>query len=436
MDREVRARDVRDAMRAVDTVQVTGRVHTAVGLGIRAHIPGARRGDWVVIERRHQPPLDAEIVGFEGDDAMLMPLGDARGLAPDDPVKPVGRALTVTCSNALLGRIVDGLGRPLDGGEPIQGAQWPVHRAAPSPLEREPIARPLVTGVRALDALCTVGEGQRLGIFSGSGVGKSTLLTQLARQAEAEVLVFCLVGERGRELRELWESGLDAATRARAVVVCATSDSPALVRLKSGHVATAIAEYFRAQGQRVVLLVDSLTRLARAARDVGLTAGEPAVRRGFPPSAFAELPALLERAGTDGRGSITGFYSVLVEGHDMDEPVADEVRGILDGHVVLTREVAARGRLPPIDVGASLSRLMNSLVDNSHREAASALRAHLTRLDQKRDLVELGAYERGSDPRLDDALSRSDAIEAFLSQSSEQPESFEQTLLGLYRLVK
>ena len=272
------------------------------------------------------------------------------------------------------------------------------------------------TGVRAIDALCTVGEGQRLGIFAAAGVGKTTLLARIAQHAQADVIVACLIGERGRELNEFREEALDAETRARSVVVCATSDAPALERMKSAHIATRVAEYFRSQGRRVLLLVDSLTRLVRAAREVGLSAGEPPARRGFPPSAFAELAPLLERAGLTQQGSITAFYTVLVEGNDLDEPVADEVRGLLDGHLVLDRALAQRGHYPAIDVPRSISRLMAGVVTPAHRAAAERVRAWLARYYEKRDLVELGATARGVDPLLDQALEKLPAIDALLRQ--------------------
>jgi type III secretion protein N (ATPase) len=388
-----------------------------------------------VIERAGRPDLWTEAIGFVDDDVLLMPLGDANGIGPDDLVRYEAAELTVRCSEALLGRVLDGLGRPLDGGPPVEGEDWPVSRSAPAPLTRPRIERPLELGVRVLDALVTVGEGQRIGIFAGSGVGKSSLLGQIARQAEADVFVVCLVGERGRELVELLEDSLGEDGRARGVVVCATSDTPALVRLKSAHVATAIAEWFRAQGKRVVLLMDSLTRFARAGREVGLAAGEPPARRGFPPSAFAALPVLLERAGNDIHGSITAFYTVLVEGGDMEEPIADEVRGILDGHVVLTRDLTTRGRWPAVDVLASLSRAMDGIVDPAHAAAARRLREVLGHYEEKRDLVLLGAYRPGSDARLDDALTRIDAIEAFLRQARDERSAFDATVRALQGIV-
>jgi type III secretion protein N (ATPase) len=308
-------------------------------------------------------------------------------------------------------------------------------RPPPDPLSRARITQPLALGVRALDGLLTVGEGQRIGLFAGSGVGKSTLLGQIARQAEADVVVVCLIGERGREVVEFLEDSLGEEGRRRSVVVCATSDAPALVRLESAYVATAIAEWFRDRGQRVLLLMDSVTRFARAGREVGLAAGEPPARRGYPPSVFAALPGLLERSGTAARGSITAFYTVLVEGGDMEEPIADEVRGILDGHVVLDRRLGARGRWPAIDVLASLSRVMDAVTSEPHQRSARALRETLALYEEKRDLVSLGAYKKGSDARLDRALTKIDAIEAFLRQGRLERTPFAETVAQLGRLA-
>ncbi|MBX3252292.1 MAG: FliI/YscN family ATPase [Myxococcales bacterium] len=420
----------------VETVAVRGRVRSLVGLGVRASIPGMRLGEVAVVERRGRQPLLTEVVGFLDDEAMLMPLGDPEGIGPDDAVRPLGGTLKVRVSDAMLGRVLGGLGEPIDGGPPIEGALTPVVRAPPNPMTRPRITRPLVLGVRALDGLLTVGEGQRVGLFAGSGVGKSTLLGQIARQAEADVFVVCLIGERGREVREFLDDALGADGRARGVVVCATSDTPALVRMKSAHVATTIAEHFRDEGKRVLLMMDSVTRFARAGREVGLAAGEPPARRGYPPSVFASLPGLLERSGTSERGSITAFYTVLVEGGDLDEPVSDEVRGILDGHVVLDRELGARQRWPAIDVLRSLSRVMDQVTSPTHRADAARLRELLATYESKRDLILLGAYQRGSDKRVDDALARIDAIEAFLRQPRDERSGLETTLAALHAAVR
>lgn len=405
-----------------------GRVTEVTGLVVRATVPAIRIGELVRIETPPAARLEAEVVGFRGDEAVLMPLGDLGGIGPDSTVTPTGRPFTIAASAALLGRVLDGLGRPIDGGGPIADAEpWAVDRPAPAPLARARISRPLPLGVRAIDGLLTIGEGQRLGLFAGAGVGKSTLMGQIARQTEADVNVIALCGERGREVGDFLDQTLGPAGRARSVVVCATSDAPALVRLKSAFVATAIAEWFRERGERVLFMLDSLTRVARAQREVGLAAGEPPVRQGYPPSVFALLPRLLERTGAGARGSITALYTVLVAGGDMEEPIADEVRGILDGHVVLARELAARGHFPAIDVLQSLSRLMEVVADAGQRAAAARARALLAAYERQRDLIALGAYQRGSDPRTDEAIARIDALERFLCQATSEAAPFDDT---------
>lgn len=425
-----------DTLHDADTVLTTGRVHAVVGLAIYAMIPNVRLGEMVSIERRSLPPLAAEVIGFQDERATLLPLGDLTGVGPDDRVTVTGESFQIRFGDDLLGRILNGLGEPIDGGPALAGSTWDVMRPPPPPMSRPRISRRLPLGIRAIDGLMTVGEGQRIGVFSGSGVGKSMLLAQIAKQAEADVFVVALVGERGRELAEFVQTALGPEGLARGVVVCATSDSPALVRMKCAHVATAIAEGFRDQGKRVVLLMDSVTRFARAAREVGLASGEAPARRGYPPSVFAQLPGLLERAGTSERGSITGFYTVLVEGDDLDEPISDEVRGILDGHLVLRRDLMQRGRLPAIDVLGSLSRLMNAVASPEQIAAAQKLRELLAAYEDKRDLIVLGAYKPGSDARVDRALSRIDAIEAFLKQAPNEVANPQATFEHLLSLVK
>jgi type III secretion protein N (ATPase) len=396
-----------------------GKLVEVTGLTVRARVEGARHGELVLVERPGAP-LRAEIVGFSGDEVVLLPLGDTRGLAPGARVTPTGAPMLLPVGPDLLGRILDGLGRAIDGGPPLAGAaSWPVERPAPPPLERAPVRAPLQLGVRALDALLPVGEGQRIGLFAGAGVGKSTLLGQIARGTDADVVVVGLVGERGREVREFLEGALGAGGLARSVVVVATSDAPPLLRLRSAQVATALAEWFAdVEGRRVLLLVDSVTRFARALREVALAAGEPPARHGYPPSVFAELPRLLERSGARARGAITAVYTVLVAGGDMDEPIADEVRGILDGHVVLAREVAERGRFPAVDVLRSVSRLMPALAGPRQQALAAGARRILATWERQRDLVALGAYARGSDPATDEAIERIEAVERFLSQDA------------------
>jgi type III secretion protein N (ATPase) len=423
------------ALAVAPTVRAVGRVQSVTGLSLRFTLPGARVGDVVRVARRGEP-LACEVVGFDGGVAIAMPLGALSGVGPDDAVESTGGPWRVRAGEGLLGRVVDGLGRPCDGGPPIQGPLVAVDADPPGALARRPIERPFVTGVRVLDGLMTLGEGQRVGLFAGSGVGKSTLLGSIARGADADVVVVALVGERGREVTEFLERSLGPEGRAKSVVVVATSDAASLERIRAAQVATAHAEFFRERGARVLLLVDSVTRFARALREVGLATGEPPARRGYPPSVFAALPRFLERAGQSARGSITAIYTVLVEGGDMDEPVADEVRGILDGHVVLDRPLASRGRYPAVDVTVSLSRLMDSIVEPAHRDAARKLRSLVATYEAKRDLVILGAYAKGSDKELDEALAKMPAVEAFLRQDHDARAPLESTVAQLVAAVR
>ena len=430
-----------DALRAklatVPTTRPIGRVTSVTGLSIRFAMPGVRVGDVVHVERRGGA-LPCEVVGFIEGEAVAMALGALSGVGPDDRVESTGGPFTVRASEALLGRVVDGLGRPLDGGaDPSEhGDVVLVDRDPPTALSRRPVDRPIATGVRVVDGLLTLGEGQRVGLFAGSGVGKSTLLGAVARGVEADVVVVALVGERGREVGEFLEQSLGPEGRKKSIVVVATSDVAALERLRAAQVATAYAEYFRDRGKRVMLLVDSITRFARAQREVGLAVGEPPARRGYPPSVFAMLPRLLERSGQGERGSITAIYTVLVEGGDMDEPIADEVRGVLDGHIVLDRAIAARGRYPAVDVTVSLSRVMDGIVAKEHREAARKLRALVAHYEQKRDLVMLGAYAKGTDKDLDEAIVKMPKIEQLLRQDARERVTLADTVALLQQSVR
>jgi len=428
-----------DSLRArlagTSTLRPVGKVVSVTGLMLRVTLPGARVGDVLIVHRRGEP-LSAEVVGFADGEALVVPLGDLSGVGPDDAVESTGSGLEVGASDALLGRVLDGLGRPIDGGPPLTGLKYvPVDRSPPAALGRRPVDTAVATGVRVLDGLTTFGVGQRMGLFAGSGVGKSTLLGAIARGTSAEVVVVALVGERGREVSEFLERALGAAGRSRSVVVVATSDAPAVERLRAAQVATAVAEYFRDEGKNVMLLVDSVTRVARAQREIGLAAGEPPARRGYPPSVFALLPRLLERSGQGESGSITAIYTVLVEGGDMDEPIADEVRGILDGHIVLERQIAARGHYPAVDAVNSLSRVMDQVVPAAQIQAARRVRSALALYEQKRDLIALGAYEKGSDERLDQTLSVLPELERFLCQDALLCEPIERTRSELLRLA-
>ncbi|MSP61898.1 MAG: FliI/YscN family ATPase [Myxococcales bacterium] len=441
-----RGLDLDGALRVVDNLQtarVAGKVTEMTGLVLRATAPGARAGELVIIDRQRGEPLRAEVVGFRGEEVVLLPLGEAAGVGPDSVVRPTGRPFAIRCGPSLLGRVLDGLGEPIDNLSGLASGRlapeglelWPVERAAPDPLRRRRITAPLALGVRALDGCLTVGEGQRIGLFAGPGLGKSTLLGQIARHSEAEVNVIALVGERGREVRDFVETQLGEEGLRRSVVVAATSDAPPLLRLKSALVATAIAEHFRDRGKRVLLLLDSLTRVARAQREVGLAAGEPPARQGFPPSVFAMLPRLLERTGQSERGSITAVYAVLTaEGEDMDDPVADEVRAILDGHIWLSRDLAARNHWPAIDVVRSLSRVMDDIVDEPHRAAAANLRAVISTYERQRDLILLGAYRRGTDEDTDYALDSIDDAYGFLRQARDERQPFDVTRKQLISL--
>lgn len=409
-----------------------GRVTQVVGLGMEAHGPDSRIGELVTVRAAGGHSLLAEVVGFREGRVLLMPLGDMSGIGPGALVTSTGAALSVPVGHGLLGRVVDGLGRPIDNGPPVRAeAVRPVEAPPPHPLERVPISEVLPLGIRAIDGFCTVGRGQRVGIFAGSGVGKSTLLGMVARGTAAQVNVIAMLGERGREVRDFIERDLGPEGLERSVVVVATSDQPALIRVKAAFVATTIAEYFRDCGYDVLLMMDSITRLAMAQREVGLTAGEPPTTKGYPPSVFGLLPRLLERAGRTEKGSITGVYTVLVDGDDLTDPVADSLRSILDGHIVLSRKLAERNHYPAIDVLASVSRLMSALATPEHRKEAAALRDIMATYREAEDLIQIGAYVAGSDPRVDEAIARMPAINGFLQQEAHYVSPWEETVEAL-----
>ena len=412
-----------------------GRVSDLIGLIVEATGLEAEIGEVCDVRAgRGRGPVPAEVVGFRAGRTLLMPLGDLHGLAPGHEVTATGRPVSVPVGAELLGRVLDGLGNPLDGGPVLEArARRPIEASPPDPLARTRIDEQVSLGVRALDSLVPCGRGQRLGIFAGSGVGKSSLLGMIARSTDADVNVICLVGERGREVREFIERDLGDGLE-RSVVVVATSDQPALVRIKAALTATTIAEAFRDMGANVMLMMDSVTRFAMAQREVGLAIGEPPATRGYTPSVFAMLPRLLERSGTSDTGSITGLYTVLVDGDDFNEPIADAVRSILDGHVVLTRELAHAGHYPAVDVLQSVSRLTTEIQDDVARSAAQEVRGLLAAYRDKRDLIAIGAYQRGTDPRTDLAIDAQPAIESFLRQSVTEPSSAEdarELLVGL-----
>jgi FliI/YscN family ATPase len=398
--------------------RVAGRVRSLVGVAVECSGMRGAVGELCTIHTE-RGDLDGEIVGFRQDRAIVMPLGEPRGMAPMDTVECHGRPLSVRVSDDLLGRVIDGLGRPLDGGGPLTGAPRPVTSDAPPALSRTGIDRPIETGVAAIDGFLTCGRGQRIGIFAGSGVGKSTLLGMIARGGAADVNVIALCGERGREVNEFLDDVLGPAGRRKSVVVVATSDAAPMVRYKAPFTAVAVAEWFRERGQNVLFMMDSVTRFAAAAREIGLAAGEPPTLRGYPPSLFAQLPRLIERLGNDAHGSITGLLTVLVDGDDLNEPVSDALRGYLDGHIVLSRTIAARGKLPAIDVVSSVSRSMIRVAGSEHRQRATSLRELLAHYEANRDLVQVGAYRRGADPLLDRAMARMPSLERLLYQGVE-----------------
>jgi type III secretion protein N (ATPase) len=436
-----RGADILRTLHATRTVVEQGRVVQAGGTVLRATGLRARIGQQCRIfdpSGNDAEPLLAEVIGFAGTEVILAPYGPLQGVAVGAAVQALADEARVPCGPALLGRVIDAFGRPLDG-RPVRDGpglrHTPLYAPAPPPLQRRGVDDPLPTGVRAIDAALTVGEGQRVGIFAMAGGGKSTLLGMLARQARADVNVIALVGERGREVREFLDESLGEDGLARSVVVVSTSDRPALERVRAAHAATAIAEGFRAEGKRVLLLVDSVTRFARGLRELGLSALEPPVRRGYPPSVFAELPRLFERAGNDAHGSITAFYTVLAEDDDNSDPVAEEVRSILDGHIVLSRKLAQAAHYPAIDVLGSASRVFTRVAAPAHREAAAKLRALMARHSEVEFLLRVGEYQAGSDPLADQAIERMPAIRELLTQRSDEPADFAATIAALQQVA-
>jgi type III secretion protein N (ATPase) len=428
----------RQAVRAARPLVRKGRLGEVTPFRLRCTGAGAALHEQVEIESTEGAgAVRAEVVALRGEEAVLLPLGDARHAVPGAMVRRSGRRLEIRVGRGLLGRVLDGLGGPIDGRPLPPGlAAWEVDRAAPGPLDRPRLGRPFATGVRAIDGFAPLAEGQRIGLFAGPGAGKSSLLGRLARGSGAEICVVGLVGERGREVRELVEDALGPEGLRRSVVVAATSDAPAVVRMRSAQVATAVAEWFaRVEGRSVLLLIDSLTRFARAVREVGLGAGEAPVRQGFPARVFSELPRLVERAGTGPGRAITAVYTVLSGGDEVEDPISAEIQGLLDGHLVLDRRIAEGGRHPAVDVLASLSRLMPAVTGADQRAAAGKVRRALGRWERARDLVAAGAWVRGADPALDAAADAVPAIEAFLRQEGAEAVPIEETRHGLLQLA-
>ncbi|NMM51245.1 flagellar protein export ATPase FliI [Paenibacillus aquistagni] len=418
-----------DYLQHVDPVRVNGKVTQVIGLTVESEGPDASIGEVCYIyPTKGQTPLLAEVVGFRDNKVLLMPLGELQDIGPGCDVVGTGKPLTVQVGSELLGKVLNGLGQPLDGSFlPTRMAKYSTSAIPSNPLKRPRVEQPIGVGVRAIDGLLTIGNGQRVGIFAGSGVGKSTLLGMIARNTAADVNVIALIGERGREVLEFMERDLGPEGLARSVVIVATSDQPALVRIKGAVIATTIAEYFRDRGMNVMLMMDSVTRYAMAMREVGLAIGEPPATRGYTPSVFASLPKLLERSGTGPAGSITAFYTVLVDGDDMNEPIADAVRGILDGHIVLNRNIAHKGHYPAIDVLASVSRVMKDIVPEEQQLAAERLKRLLALYKESEDLINIGAYQHGSNPAIDEAIQAMEAINSFTKQRVTESATYEET---------
>ncbi|MEY8317362.1 flagellar protein export ATPase FliI [Oscillospiraceae bacterium 50-58] len=431
-------RELIPSVRSAEPVGRTGKIENIVGMSIEASGGRAAIGDICrIYSNESGGQIPAEVVGFKNDHILLMPYANMSGISAGNFVRNTGKRLTLPVGPFLRGRVINALGQPIDGLEPFQrGDTFSVDSTYINPMSRPPIRERMEFGVKAIDSLLTIGKGQRIGIFAGSGVGKSTLMGMIAKNVKADINVIALVGERGREVLEFMQKDLGEEGMRRSVLVVATSDQPAMLRMKCPSVATSIAEYFSGQGYDVLLMMDSLTRFAMAQREIGLAIGEPPVARGYTPSMYAEMPKLLERSGNFEKGSITGVYTVLVEGDDTNEPIADTVRGILDGHIVLSRQLANANHFPAIDVGASISRLMVEIVSPEHRQLAGRLRDIMGVYEKNADLVSIGAYKAGTNPKLDHALSKMDAINQFLMQGTDEAFSYEESLEQLRRILK
>ncbi|MBN2280382.1 MAG: flagellar protein export ATPase FliI [Candidatus Marinimicrobia bacterium] len=416
--------------------KIIGKVTKVVGLVIEATLPDATMGELCEIFKRDGSVIRAEVVGFRENKILLMPLDETIGISPGSKVIKSPKPLSTLVGGELLGRVIDGFGNPIDGKGPINTKhKVPVYNSPPGPMDRKRIKDPLTTGIKAIDSLITIGLGQRVGIFAGSGVGKSVTLGMIAKYTDAEINVIGLIGERGREVKEFIERDLGEQGLRRSVVIVATSDQAAMVRVKASFMATAIAEYFRDQGKNVMLMMDSLTRFAMAQREIGLAAGEPPATKGYTPSVFAAMPRLLERAGTSFKGTITGLYTVLVESDDMDEPISDAARSILDGHVVLSRKLANRGHYPAIDVLESVSRLKNEVTDPEHRKTSLRILEILSNYYDSEDLIKIGAYQEGTNPKIDEAIQKIDRINEFLKQGTEEAWDMKDTVEQMTALL-
>ena len=416
--------------------KIIGKITKVVGLVIEATLPDATLGELCEIFRRDGTIIRAEVVGFRENKILLMPLDETVGISPGSKIIKSPTPLSTVAGKELLGRIIDGLGHPIDGKGPLNvKTSVPVYNKPPGPMERKRITESLTTGIKAIDGLITIGHGQRVGIFAGSGVGKSVVLGMIAKYTSAEINVIGLIGERGREVKEFIERDLGEEGLKRSVVIVATSDQAAMIRIKASYMATAIAEYFRDQGKNVMLMMDSLTRFAMAQREVGLAAGEPPATKGYTPSVFAALPRLLERAGTSKNGTITGIYTVLVESDDMDEPISDAARSILDGHIVLSRHLANKGHYPAINVLESVSRLKNEVIEKVHKTNSLKIIEILSNYYDSEDLIKIGAYQPGSDAKIDQAILKIDSINKFLKQDMNESCNMNETSQMLETLV-
>lgn len=427
---------IENTIKGADLVEMRGQVLEVTGTMIRATAPNARVGELCYLHNagsKHQ--VMAEVVGLEDKSSLLTPMGAMSGISGRTEVIMTGRSHEVPVGPNVLGKVLDGLGQPFNGGALNTDMTYPVYADPPNPMQRKVIDRPISMGLRVLDGLLTCGEGQRMGIFAAAGGGKSTLLSMLIRNCEAEVTVLALIGERGREVREFIQHDIGEEGLKRSVIVVATSDRPAMERMKAAYVATAIAEYFRDLGMKVLLMMDSVTRFARAQREIGLAAGEPPTRRGFPPSVFAALPQLMERAGQSDKGSITALYTVLVEGDDMSEPIADETRSILDGHIILSRKLAQENHYPAIDVLASVSRVMNNIVEDEQKRTSGRVRQLLAKYKEVELLLKIGEYKQGSDADADEAIAKIDRIKQMLKQGLRESSTFEETLEQMQDIV-
>ena len=438
MENTIDIKKYRSFVESNSFVKKTGKVSQIIGLLIESNGPGVSIGSICTIQSKNRPPVEAQVVGFRDNKTLLMPLGDIYGIAPGCTIEVTEEQPSFSVSSEMIGRVLDGNGKPIDGKGPIPlGANYPIMGTPLNPLCRERIKQPLDVGVRSINGLLTCAKGQRIGIMAGTGVGKSMLLGMIARNTEAAVNVIALIGERGREVKEFIEENLGAEGMKRSIVIAAASDQPPLVRLRGAFIATTIAEYFRDQGKDVLLMMDSITRFALAQREIGLSVGEPPTTKGYPPSTFSLIPKLLERAGTgEGNGTITGIYTVLVEGDDINEPVSDAVRAVLDGHIILDRELAAHNHYPAINILSSVSRLMIDVISKDHYNFSMKLKDFLATYSEAKDLINIGAYAKGSNPKWDIAINKIERINAYLQQGIMETVSMEESMSTLKEIVE